>query len=993
MKFVNRLLEGRDRHEDQIRQDIGRMLDELGIDNILSYKTPAGAADIYLPRRRVFIETKGVGLADNPHAVQRRENNETPFDQVKRYLIAERNDELGSLFASELHNLEWTAIVTDGCIWHAWRFPHTHQAEATCVLPGVRPQNEDELLQRITPIVNAEPVGKPWIPSDPVQRFEGDLAELKKIYGKITTHRVRKTTETKKQLWLDILRGSGMAPEGPYAQDSLFITHCFLVTLAKGVVHTVSRPNDQPNPKELLRDGYLAWIIETEPGREWAQQLLDRVHSYEWRRTAGDVLRPLYEGLVERSDRRDFGEVYTPDWLAEMMVAEVLDKDWCDQAVCAALAVSHGQPMPKGMGVLDPTCGSGTFLYHCAKRILTSEAAKELSAVQRSDVVCRLVHGIDIHPVAVEFARATLLRALPTLPYMGLAGIAIFQGDSLMLRQKDENSLFAPTNGEVLIRSPRGNEARIPREFADHQGFPDMLPRIVATAVRGDPVPPDIVMALKDVEAEIVELHKSLTTIINEEGNSVWAWYIQNILGPDRLARRKVDRIVANPPWVKLANIQVLDRKKEIESAAGKDQEGDTLWTGGKQAPHFDIAQLFIHLARSYYLNQPKTDPAAWVTKASAIRGGNWNNFRKIHEEYIAQYLDLSSAKVFGGGDARRSCVIFEIRTSSLANSEKLKAECVGPTPEASMSWEEAQSLLDWKVPVRFPEKQSDYIPEGWRQGATITPKVLTTVKMNNIGSRPGTRSVETTKSDKGTWRNVSAKSGELPADWLVPLLNSGQLLPFLTTELRTAIVPLRADGDILHSEKARENSFWRKLDDLYQEHRGLGKNTPQDLLSQIDYANKLSAQLPLRSSPEYMVVYPSSGDIMRAACIQVGTAVMDSTVYWRRMRSPSEARYVVAVLNAPCLEKAFRRARTSGRHFHKSPWKNVPIPTYDEGSKVHRELSEWGEKAESTVKSMNLPIGQRAASNRIRNRLAEDGTFSEINKLVKEILPRHVTN
>ena len=993
MNFVKRLLEGRSRHEDQIRQDIGRMLDELEIENILSYRTPAGTADIYLPRRRVFIETKGVGLADNPHADQGRENNETPFDQVKRYLIAERNDELGSLFASEQHDLPWTGIVTDGRIWHAWRFPHTHKTNAKCVLDGVRPQNEEELLQRITPIANAEPVGKPWIPSDPVQLFERHLTDLKEVYEKITARRVRETTETKKHLWLDILRGSGMAPESPYAQDSLFITHCFLVTLARGVVHTVGRPDDPPDPSELLRDGYLAWIIEIEPGRKWAQQLLDRVHSYEWRRTAGDVLRPLYEGLVEQSDRRDFGEVYTPDWLAEMMVAEVLDEDWCNNAVSAALAVSHGQPMPRGMGVLDPTCGSGTFLYHCAKRILASQAAKGLSPVQRSDAICRLVHGIDIHPVAVEFARATLVRALPALPSVGLAGIAIFQGDSLMLRLTDENSLFAPKNGEVLIRSPRGNEARIPREFTDHQGFSGMLPRIVESAMRGDPVPPDIRMAMGDVEPEIVELHKSLTTIITEEGNSVWAWYIQNILGPDRLARRKVDRIVANPPWVKLANIQVLDRKMQIESAAGKDQEGDTLWVGGKQAPHFDIAQLFIHLARSYYLNQPKTAPAAWVTKASAIRGGNWDKFRKIHKEYIAQYLDLSSAKVFGGGDARRSCVIFEIRASSLANSEKLKAECVGPTPEASMSWEEAQSLLDWKEPIPFPEKQSSYIPAGWRQGATITPKVLTTVKTNNIGSKSGTRYVETTKSDKGKWKNVSTKSGEIPANWLVPVLNSGQLLPFLTTELRTAIVPLRADGDILHSEMARENSFWRMLDDLYQEHRGLGTNTPRDLLSRIDYAKNVSAQLPLQSSAEYMVVYPASGDIMRAACIKFGTAVMDSKVYWRRMESCSEAHYLVAVLNAPCLEKAFRDARTSGRDFHKSPWKNVPIPTYDEGSNVHRELSEWGKIAEETVKEMMLPAGQRAASNRIRKRLAEDGTFSELNKLVKEILPHHVTN
>ncbi|MYJ20324.1 MAG: SAM-dependent DNA methyltransferase, partial [Rhodothermaceae bacterium] len=703
MDAVKRLLEGRDRHEDQIRQDLVRMLDELDIENLLSYRTPAGPADIYLPRRRVFIETKGIGLADNPHAGQGRGNDETPFEQVTRYLTAEMNDELGSLFASEQHDLPWTGIVTDGRTWHAWQFPHTYQTEWKYILPGRRFQNEDDLLQHITPIVKAEQIGKPWIPTDPVPLFSDALDELQAIYRDITNPRVRKTTETKKHLWLDILRGSGMAPENPYAQTSLFITHCFLVTLAKGVVYTVSSPDDPPNPNELLCDGYLAWIIEIEPGRRWAQQLLNRVHDYEWRRTAGDVLRPLYEGLVEQNDRRDFGEVYTPDWLAEMMVEEVLDEEWCNESISAALTVSYGQSMPNGIGVLDPTCGSGTFLYHCAKRILTSKAANGLSPVERSDVVCRLVHGIDIHPVAVEFARATLLRALPTLPSIGLASLAIYQGDALMLRQTDETSLFAPQQGEILIRSPKGNEIRIPREFSDHRGFPGMLPRIVEAAVNDDPIPSDIAIVMQSVETEIVEFHKSLAKIIKEEGNSVWTWYIQNILGPDRLAMRKVNRIVANPPWVKLANIQVQERKRELESTAGKDQLGDTLWVGGKQAPHFDIAQLFIHFARSSYLNQPETDPGAWVTKASAIRAGNWKNFREIHEEYIAQILDFSSAKVFGGGDARRSCVIFEIRRSSLGNSVELKAECVDSTPEASMSWEEVRSLFDWKEPIRFP--------------------------------------------------------------------------------------------------------------------------------------------------------------------------------------------------------------------------------------------------------------------------------------------------
>ena len=42
--------------------------------------------------------------------------------------------------------------------------------------------------------------------------------------------------------------------------------------------------------------------------------------------------------------------------------------------------------------------------------------------------------------------------------------------------------------------------------------------------------------------------------IIEDEGNSVWTWYAVNLAGPHQFAERKIDRIVANPPWVKLSD-------------------------------------------------------------------------------------------------------------------------------------------------------------------------------------------------------------------------------------------------------------------------------------------------------------------------------------------------------------------------------------------------------------------------------------------------------
>ena len=61
-----------------------------------------------------------------------------------------------------------------------------------------------------------------------------------------------------------------------------------------------------------------------------------------------DVLKDLYQELVHPEVRKLLGEFYTPDWLAEKMVIETLDAD----------------PLKS---VLDPACGSGTFLFKTIK--------------------------------------------------------------------------------------------------------------------------------------------------------------------------------------------------------------------------------------------------------------------------------------------------------------------------------------------------------------------------------------------------------------------------------------------------------------------------------------------------------------------------------------------------------------------------------------------------------------------------------------------------
>ena len=1012
IKTANWLLRySRGQNEDHIRKRIGSLLESLQVDYELSYRSPyaSGPADIYLPRRRTIIETKALGLADDPNKRQARKNDETPKQQLDRYVYAEIAYELNSLPLEDVSNRPWTGILTDGQVWHVWTYPHEENSVSTTAKDKFRPQTPESLVELLRQIiVKGDPVGKPWIPLNPRDLFSPQLEVLREIHAKLPKPAIR-PTETKRQLWLEMLRTSSMEPESEAARQRLFVAHSFLVALARGVIHTLANPGKTPEAHEILGDGFVAWIVDSNRGRQWASDFLEQIHKYEWRRRPGDVLRPLYEKFVDESDRKAFGEFYTPDWLAEMIVNDVCDDDWCTAAVEKVLAARRTGDDIEGVGVLDPTCGSGTFLYHAVKRLLSTPTLIGVRNLVKAEVVCSLVHGIDVHPVAAEITRATVLRALPDKLPQGDADLNIHEGDALLIHGDDENSLFRPIDGEIRIETPKGIEVFLPRALIERPSFADDLRRIVSAAVKEQGLPGDIVAGESEsIRKGIEKCYEQFKEIIKDEGNSVWTWYIRNITGPYRLSETKVDRIVANPPWVTMAHIQVESRKRSLEHFAARDDID--LWGGGKQAPHFDIAQLFIKRARQLYLANPNTDPAAWLVKKAALKAGSWAKFREWHQGVLKQTLDLEALQPFGGGDARRCCVLYEGQPSDLMpklkKTKSLEAKVTGSKPAPEESLEEVWDRLTFKAsPIAIAKGESDYLGSKnkplFRQGATITPKVLTVVSKFEKTNRRNERSqrllrITTTRSQHKPWSTIEAQEGDVPELWVRELIISKDILPFSTSpDARLhALIPTNDSGGLDRSA-SEVCDFWGLLERDYQENMGAGKSTPKNLIDRMDYGSVLSSQLGLSGESRTMVVYPSSGDIMRACRLRPGEAIVDSTLYYFDTLSASEAAYLVALMNAPCLNDAFVQSRDSGRHFHQHPWRKVPIRRYDKNKPSHVALAELGTKAEKITTSWlscpegtSVSLGQVGLSSRLRDLLKNEGIFAKIDKIVQDILP-----
>ena len=995
------LRHSRGRPEEFIRKRIGELLGSLDIEYETGYPTEGGPADIYLPRRRTIIETKARGRANNPDQPQARDTRETPKEQMERYLRAEMAYERRCLPLDEQSDRPWTGIVTDGRVWHVWRYAHADNAVSTPIARDFLPAGPEALIERLQDYVDGELVGKPWVPADPRNQFRPWLEKLHALYADLPK-RVAGATETKKRLWLDMLISASMDPGHAAARDRLFVAHSFLVAFARGVIHVLAHPGQEPRAQDILGDGFIAWTVVTAQGRQWGDGLLKEVNSYDWRRRPGDVLRPLYEAIVGERDRKAFGEFYTPDWLAELLVREVCDEQWCDEAVRKTLAASRKGREIVGTGVLDPTCGSGTFLYFAAKRLLARPQMKDLTNADKAAVVCALVHGFDVHPVAAEIARATLLRALPTEPPQGKAGLRIHEGDALMLRADDEHALFRADGERIRIATPKGDAVYLPKAFVDNPRFGDNLRRLILCAQHNHELSEDIVEGLSANDRKAVRAcQQNFVEIIRNEGNSVWTWYILNTTGPYRLAERKIDRIVANPPWVTMAGVQARDRKRELEQCA--QSQAIDLWMGGKQAPHFDIAQLFIKRTRQLYLASPKTNPAAWLVKKAALKAGSWEKFREWHRAKCLQTIDLEAVKPFGAGDARRCCVLFEYRTSSLGprgeRSLVARSSRGNPAPQESLA--EAMARLSFHVaPAAIPQGQSDYVSNtgtaAFRQGATITPKVLTVVDQFDHTKADSSIEVTTAASQHAPWSNIAPQSGTVPARWVQALLVSDAVIPYAVDahKMRHAIIPVGRTGLLEHAPE-RTCEFWREMEEIYDQNRSEGKGTPSTLLERIDYASELSAQLRVDSGARKMVVYPASGDIMRACRIRPGETVIDATLYRYVAGSAPEAAYIVGLMNAQCLSQAFSESRTSGRHFHLHPWRAIPIPKFDRKEPDHMALVRLTARAERTVErglekaaDETRRQSQVALSRRARELLHTSGISEEIDAAARKILP-----
>jgi methylase of polypeptide subunit release factors len=265
---------------------------------------------------------------------------------------------------------------------------------------------------------------------------------------------------------------------------------------------------------------------------------------------ARDLLKKLYHYLLPREIRHDLGEYYTPDWLAERLVVQTLGESDLGDAT---------------KRVVDPACGSGTFLVILMKYIRARAAARGKNPKEVLKLILSNVIGIDLNPLAVIAARTNYLLGLGDLLRHrdGEIDIPVYQADSVMMPGRPAASdkagqLGFSYEGDVYNLRTAVGEFTVPAVFATRERMDALASELDRAVVAGVNVKAFAVRAAKVAALEPEEaaasekllgaLYERLRELHDRGLNGVWARIIKNAFAPVFL--EPCHYVIGNPPWI-----------------------------------------------------------------------------------------------------------------------------------------------------------------------------------------------------------------------------------------------------------------------------------------------------------------------------------------------------------------------------------------------------------------------------------------------------------
>ncbi|MBK7093486.1 MAG: N-6 DNA methylase [bacterium] len=777
--------------------------------------------------------------------------------------------------------------------------------------------------------------------------------------------------------------------------------------------------------ENLVEDDFFQWVRHHKSqdimGPIW-ERIIAQMRTYDLSRIGQDVLKGIYQELVDPKDRHDLGEYYTPDWLCDRIIAELL-------------------PSKGFASVLDPSCGSGSFLHAAITHQLESNPAS--SNPESLKAILNNVVGIDIHPLAVTIAKTTYLLAI--LPLLKSAKrpvqVPVYLADSLFLpgdvKQYElgrkpgfevkfgGQSVIIPseliTNAELF--DPAINAcAKVALDHAkSEKESRKSLARYLEKAVPG-------LVELNDSEEAITALWdftETLSRLITKKQNSIWAFIVRNGYRPAML-REKFKYIVGNPPWLSYRYIADPNYQAEIKFRA-VDQYAIAP-TSQKLFTQMELATVF--LAHSLTTFGELGARLGFVMPRSVLSADQHETLRgrKYRAPFLIDgYWDLKEvAPVF----SVPTCVLFATKTKEQpagTMSYTIPAtEWSGHLQHRDVGWAQAKTdlkkretnasliyigkrnALSTSSGSTEPSLPSEYLSR-FNQGATIVPRSFYFVRIQGLTSRIDPDKLYSAETDpeqaklaKKPYDDVVLK-GQVEGRFIFLTSISKHVLPFVMLNPAPVVLPLSVTHgkpllvsvETMRKQGFREFAKWMgKAEEIWATKRG-DKAGNQSIYERLDYNRGLTSQIP---NALYIVLYNAAGTDVCATRVDTSTMttqfVNDHTLYRADFQSEEEADFLTGILNSNPVNELIKPFQSMGlqgeRHVHKKVLE-LPIPLYKSIDKLHVRLAELSKEAHRSAAAfvVTATLQKSLARQRAAMRNHLKGTMDEIDVIVEKILGR----
>ena len=763
-----------------------------------------------------------------------------------------------------------------------------------------------------------------------------------------------------------------------------------------GVFHTLGITN-------FLEGDLFAWYLGawTAPVEKLVRAMVTKLDLYnpgtfsEDPAQSRDLLKKLYQQLFPKSVRHDLGEYYTPDWLAEHVLNEL---------------GYEGDPDKR---LLDPACGSGTFLVMAINRIRRwYDLNREKCAYDEGELLKKIlanVVGFDLNPLAVMAARTNYLVAIKDLiRHVEGVEIPVYLCDSIMTPSEYGDLFSGATLGKVAkvpcsaMKPPHllvpKEIARSPKEVAK---YADVLEKCVKNAYAAD----EFLSRCHDEGLQItatdahIALYGKLVRLDKENKNGIWARIIKNNFAPLFVGR--VDYVAGNPPWVNWENLP-----NEYRQSTGPlwqkynlfRHKGYEAKLGGAKD---DISILMTYVAHDCYLSEGGYLGFVITQSVFKTKGGG-EGFRGFEygggaEHWFLTPLsvdDLSSLQPFEGATNRTAT--FVVRKSRSAFKYPVPyviwRKSAGDRISQDDSLQEVQNkttrVLFSAQPVNSEDKTSPWLTAP-REALSGVEKVLAhsdyrayagsctwlsgVFWVRILKETPDGRLLIENLNDVGKIK-LPRVQAQIDADLVYPLLRGRDVLRWHAEPSAHIILANRTDklGGIPEPEMKRKHpktfAYFARFEEQLRRRSGFKQYfSPTDPFYSIYNVGPYTMA-------DWKVMWPEVGHTVRAGVCgprkvhSEKPALPDHTIITVPCGSGEEAHYVCALLNsspAQCAASAYIV-------LHPSPhiMEHVGIPKFDPSNSTHRHLSDLsaschaatGKDGAEELKALEAKIDNAAA-------------------------------